>query len=298
MFTGRLALAPVFAVGLLFCSVTTSGSSEETRSPQPPKGSPNGGGAPVAGDKYTNPQDGSVLVWIPGGEFTMGSNNGDDDEKPPHKVEVKGFWLGMYEVTNKQYAKFLEASNGREPWYWDEKGYNDPNQPVVGITWEEASAYCEWAGLGLPTEAGWEYAAAGGKQFEYPTATGAITRDLANYRGVGGKDRWEGPAPVGSFPPNPFGLFDMAGNAWEYTSTIYKPYPYTADRQNLVQDNREMMVLRGGSWGFSEPYCRTARRRRFASWLTYDFAGFRVARTGETSKTETASPAPSPRTDK
>jgi formylglycine-generating enzyme required for sulfatase activity len=236
----------------------------------------------MAEKKITNSKDGSVLVWIPGGDFTMGSNKGDDDEKPPHKIKVKGFWLGMYEVTNKQFEPFYELGEVPEPLHWGEKGFNDPNQPITGITWETATAYCQWAGLRLPTEAEWEYAAAGAKQLEYPTSTGAISHDLANYRGIGGKDRWEGPAPVGSFPPNPFGLFDMAGNAWEFTCSIWKPYPYEgAGRENFDQDNREMMVLRGGSWGFSEQYCRTARRRRFASHLTYDFAGFRVAKDGE-----------------
>jgi formylglycine-generating enzyme required for sulfatase activity len=276
-----MAVTSILTVGLLSCIGATSCSSAEPGSAKSPAASPKSGLAPAAGDKFTNTKDGSVLVWIPGGEFTMGSNSGDDDEKPLHKVKVKGYWLGLYEVTNKQYAQFLAECNEREPWYWNEKGYNDPKQPVVGMTWEEVFAYCEWAGLRLPTEAEWEYAAAGGKQLEYPTATGAISHDLANFRGVGGKDRWEGPAPVGSFPSNPFGLFDVAGNAWEYTSTIYKPYPYTNDRENLVEDNREMMVLRGGSWGFSERYCRTTARRRFASHLTYDFAGFRVAKSGE-----------------
>jgi len=218
------------------------------------------------------------MAFIPGGEFVMGSDKGDEDEKPAHKVKIKGFWLGIHEVTNKQFRRYIEETGEYHPLFWDEDGYNDPNQPVVGITWLQASGYCEWAGLRFPTEAEWEYAAAGGKQLEYPTATGEINRDLANYRGVEGRDKWDGPSPVGSFPPNPFGLFDMAGNAWEFTSTVYKPYPSGAEgsRENLKK-KRRMQVMRGGSWGFSVAYCRTTRRHRFESHLTYDYAGLRVA---------------------
>jgi len=293
MFAQRAALISMFVIGLSLPAGITSCAPNESGSHQTGKWSPDGGRPPRPGDEYTNPKDGSVLVWISGGEFTMGSDKGDDDEKPPHKVRIKGFWLGKYEVTNKQFAPFFDLGETPEPLHWEENGFNDPNQPIIGIVWESAAAYCEWAGLRLPTEAEWEYAAAAGtKQFEYPTATGAISHDLANYRGVEGKDRWEGPAPVGSFPPNPFGLLDLAGNAWEWTSTIYKKYPYANDRENLAQE-REMQVMRGGSWGYSASYCRAARRRRFASHLTYDFAGFRVAMDGETSQTTAASPVPS-----
>ncbi|MCX8035738.1 MAG: formylglycine-generating enzyme family protein [Candidatus Sumerlaeia bacterium] len=255
------------------------GAPAETGLDASKRWTPQSGREPKAGDEWLNPKDGSVLVFIAGGEFTMGSDKGDEDEKPPHKVTVKSFWLGKYEVTNRQFAPFYDLGEVPEPLHWGEVGYNDPQQPIVGLIWESAVSYCKWAGLRLPSEAEWEYAAAAGKQFEYPTATGAISHDLANIRGVGGKDKWEGPAPVGQFPPTPFGLYDMAGNAWEWTSSIWKPYPYVTDgsRENFDEDNREMQVMRGGSWGYSESYCRTARRRRFASWLTYDWAGFRVA---------------------
>jgi iron(II)-dependent oxidoreductase len=210
----------------------------------------------------------------------MGSEEGDRDERPPHPITVKAFWIGKYEVTNAQYAAFLEATGHRRPMYWDTSGFDDPRQPVVGVLWQDAKAYCDWAKLRLPTEAEWEYAARAGKRFRYATATGAVSRDLANYRGTGGADRWDGPSPVGSFPPNPLGLYDMAGNAWEWTSTNYRAYPYSrTDGREYVHEARGVRVMRGGSWHSPPAYLTTTHRHRFASHLSYDYAGFRVART-------------------
>ncbi len=223
---------------------------------------------------YTHPTDGSVLAWITSGTFRMGSDAGDNDERPVHEVRIDGFWLGKYEVTNQQYARFLEATGNPEPWYWNEPGYDDPQQPVVGITWHAAVRYCEWAGLRLPTEAEWEYAASGGQALAYPTSTGEISPQLANYRQTTSNLPSNKPTRVGSFPPNPFGLYDMAGNAWEHTACLYQSYPHEAD---ALTDGRGLRVLRGGSWMYPPHYCRTSHRRRFAQHLTFDAAGFRVA---------------------
>ncbi len=228
------------------------------------------------GQEWVNPRDGSVLVWIPGGEFTMGSDSGPEDERPAHRVRVEGFWLGKYEVTNRQYALYLEAEQDRLPMFWEDPQYNHPDQPVVGVLYTEAAGYCGWAGVRMPTEAEWEYAALSGRQFAYPTATGELTPELANIRGTSGKDRWERTAPVGSFPPTPLGLYDMAGNAWEWTTSRFARYPY------VITDGREdqdggLRVLRGGSYGFGPDYARSRHRHRFSSHLRYDFAGFRVA---------------------
>jgi formylglycine-generating enzyme required for sulfatase activity len=230
------------------------------------------------GTAHTNVTDGSVLVWIPGGEFEMGSLDGDADERPVTRVRVKGFWLGKFEVTNEQFARFLEACGGSLS-SWRDDRHSLSNQPATGIRWQTAQAYCKWAGLRLPTEAEWEYAARGGRQFKYPTATGALSPALANFFDPQQTNRWDGPSPVGSFPPNPFGIHDLAGNAWEWTSSLYRPYPFDpeAERTNGSDDRRGLRVMRGGCWRYSADFCRAAHRHRFQGHLTYDFAGLRVA---------------------
>ena len=184
-----------------------------------------------------------------------------------------------------QYRNFMEATGHREPPdgfppHPDDDTYNQPKlaantRPVVGVTWHDAVAYCKWAGGRLPTEAEWEYAARGGKQYEYGTATGEISPDLANYWG---QNKWKHTAPVGSFPPNPFGLHDMAGNAWEWCSSVYKPYPYKADDGREAPEADGRRVLRGGSWSDHSGDLRAACRCRIDPRSSYPYHfGFRVA---------------------
>jgi formylglycine-generating enzyme required for sulfatase activity len=240
--------------------------------------SPSIGRPPQPGDEYINPADGSVLVFIPGGEFLMGTDGGEADERPAHRVKVEGFWLGKYEVTNKQYMKFMEEEGYPDPAFMDDPDFNHPSQPVLGIKFLHALEYMKWSGLRMPTEAEWEYAASGGKRLEYPTATGKLDHTQANFLGREGPDIWaDKPSPVGSFPAGPYGLFDLAGNAWEWTSSAYKPYPYSADdgRENVTE--RRFRVMRGGSYHFGGRYLRTAQRHQFRMHLRLDFAGLRVA---------------------
>jgi formylglycine-generating enzyme required for sulfatase activity len=237
----------------------------------------------------TNAADGSVLVWIPGGEFTMGSADGDADEMPVSRLRVEGFWLGQKEVTNAQFARFLEAKGGRQPLLWDDPRFSQPDQPVAGVGWSSAVAYCTWAGLRLPTEAEWEYAAAGARQLRYGTATGQIDHDLANYDGTGRFSDLA--APVGSFPPNPFGLHDMAGNVFEWTSSLWLPYPYNAADGRETPETRGFRVMRGGCWHWGDFDCRVSTRHRHQSHLQYDYVGLRVAKTASESDAA-ALPAP------
>lgn len=235
-----------------------------------------------SGDMWTNPKDGSAMVWIPGGVFMMGNDTGMVDERPRHSVSVEGFWLSKYEVTNAQYSLFLKETRGSEPDFWSDPAFNAPNQPVVGVRWRDAVRYCEWADVRLPTESEWEYAAAcGTRQLHYGTSTGELNHDLANFAGVQGWDRWRYTSPVGSFPANPFGLFDLAGNAWEWCSSIWEPYPYQFNDGREYQDDsfRGLRTLRGGSWHYGPDYCAVSKRHYHREDLRFDFSGFRVALT-------------------
>lgn len=273
-----IIVSVIFFIFLSMYAFSVQGSEHDSSGGR--QWTPNQGNKPKTGDYYVNPTDGYVMVWIPEGEFYMGSNKGDKDERPKHRLEIKGFWLGKYELTNEQYARFISIA---DPWhktpFMNEKGFNNPKQPVAGIRYYDALAYCQWAGLRMPTEPEWEYAARGGTQMEYPTENGKISHDLANFLGKKGRDKWmDRPAPVGSFPPNPFGLYDMAGNAWEWASTMYQDYPYNPldGREDLGA--RDYRVLRGGSWGFPKNYCRAAHRKYFDMHLRYDYAGMRLAK--------------------
>ena len=235
--------------------------------------------------------DGAEMVLIPAGEFLMGSpeDEGEDGEHPQHTVFVDAFYMDKYEVTNGQYKQFIDATGHKAPEYWDNEAYNQPNQPVVGVSWDDAKAYCQWAGKRLPTEAEWEKAARGGSVGKkYPWGD-SITHDDANYYGTGGRDTWNRPSPVGSFAPNGYGLYDMAGNVWEWCADWFDSGYYAkSSKQNptgpssqeyLDADQKKgwrQRVLRGGSWPNSPYYLRTAYRFSFnPAYGDYFFVGFR-----------------------
>jgi len=275
--------------------VLLAGCGEKTRKPEPaetgkakevapdePEATIDLPEDPKPGDTFTNPKDGTELVFIPAGEFTMGSADTDegallDDEKPVHKLKVTGFWLGKYEVTNEQYRRFIRASGHPEPKFWDDDDLNPPKHPVVGVTWCDAVAYCEWVGGRLPTEAEWEYAARAGKQYVYGTSTGELSHDLANIDGTGGKDKWRCTSPVGSFPANPFGVHDMAGNVREMCSSLYKEYPYKENDGREDPDAEGDRVQRGGVWNLYGWDCRCAIRFWLSPTDCNWFSGFRCA---------------------
>jgi len=205
---------------------------------------------PKPGETKVNAIDGAEMVWVPGGKFRMGDDT-RGIESPVHSVSAKGFWMYKHEVTVAQYREFCEATGCDMPTEAPSWGWQD-RHPVIYVSWRDARDYCEWAGGRLPSEAEWEYAARGGKQYKYGTATGELSQHLANLVGLGGKDQWGHTAPVGSFPPNPFGLYDMCGNVSEWTSSLLKPYPYNvADgREDQDTSGTGQRVVRGGAWWF------------------------------------------------
>ncbi len=207
----------------------------------------------------------SDMVEVPAGEFTMGSESGDDDEKPVHTVYLETYYIDKYEITNEQYAEFLNdkgnQTEGNVTWldiedddalieyssnqFKTKSGF--AKHPVVEVTWYGARAYCEWAGKRLPTEAEWEKAARGTDGRIYPWGDEEPTKELCNF-GMNVGDT----TPVGKYPKgvSPYGVHDMAGNVWEWTSSHYESYPYnkTDGREDVTLTNVEHLVLRGGSW--------------------------------------------------
>ncbi len=226
---------------------------------------------------------GYELVRIPGGVFRMGSPESeggrDGDEGPQHQVQVLAFWLGRYPVTNEQYGAYLRENPGaEEPELWSDRRFNQPRQPVVGVSWEEARAYAEWAGLRLPTEAEWEYACRAGTTTRF--SSGDDDADLAR---VGWYQANSGGAlhPVGEKEPNAFGLYDMHGNVWEWVEDDshrdYRAAP-TDGRAWIDSPRGAFRVFRGGSFANSAWYARAAFRDFDDPGNRYVLRGFRLAR--------------------
>lgn len=224
---------------------------------------------------------GYELVLIPGGVFLMGSpetEEGRSDDEFLHEVSLSDFYMGRYPVTNAEYGRFLAAQPGmREPEYWGDRRYNQPNQPVVGVSWKDAQKYAAWAGLSLPSEAQWEYACRAGATTRY--YTGDTENDLDR---AGWYDQNSGGTlhPVGAKEPNAFGLYDMHGNVFEWCGDWYESdyYAQSPKENPAGPESGSYRVLRGGSWGRGARDCRSAYRYY---WLPADrgtYAGFRVVR--------------------
>jgi formylglycine-generating enzyme required for sulfatase activity len=234
------------------------------------------------------------MVLIPAGSFQMGSEEGESDEKPVHTVYISQFWMDKYEVTNGEYKKCVDAGSCRAPIsvesYTRSSYYGDSryeNYPVINVDWSQAKAYCEWKGGRLPTEAEWEYAARGGlKSVKYPNGDNINCGD-ANYcrssvcdecKGYGDKD--DDTHPVGSYEANGYGLYDMAGNIWEWVSdwndsNYYKSRP---PRDPQGPTNGEYRVVRGGSWADDSDSLRVSYRRSLDPTGGGSIIGFRCAR--------------------
>jgi sulfatase modifying factor 1 len=206
---------------------------------------------------------GQEMVTIPAGDFTMGRTKltSDDkanmrphvllDDRPAHTVTVGSFQLDATEVTNEQYYRFIQSTHHRTPYHWIDGKPPDGAAaiPVYNVSWDDANAYCQWAGKRLPTEAEWERAARGGL-------------DGLDYHGGDKPDAKQvrfnvatGPGPVAAFTPNAFGLYDMAGNVAEWTADWFdgEYYKRGENRDPKGPAAGDYKVIRGGAWSDSGP---------------------------------------------
>ncbi len=239
-------------------------------------------------------KDSSVMIRIPAGTFTMGSNE-CDDEKPVHQVYLDEYYIDKYEVTNDQYKKFCDATGRSYPPDPDFLGMPNyfasyPSYPVVNVSWNDAKAYCDWAGKRLPTEAEWEKAARGADAREYSWGNSEPTGSRCNFadkntsfswRDANADDGYARTAPVGTYPAgaSPYGCLDMAGNVWEWCSDRYDANYYNTSPSNNPQgpSSGSYRVLRGGSWIVDARTLRCASRVRNAPSHRYSNLGFRCS---------------------
>ncbi|MDX2284378.1 MAG: SUMF1/EgtB/PvdO family nonheme iron enzyme [Bacteroidia bacterium] len=256
---------------------------------------PPGGTQPVQPSRpetYTDPWAGR-MVWVAGGTFTMGSNDGDSDEQPPHSVRVPGFYLGAYEVTQRQWREIM----GNNP----SSNAGCDECPVEQVSWEDAQQFIQHLNqktgqrYRLPTEAEWEYAAGGGNgprtKWAGTNSETALYR-YANFcdqnctsdffKTADQNDGYAGKAPAGSYQPNGLGLYDLSGNVWEWCQDWYHS-SYTgapADGSAWESPAGSDRVIRGGSWRVNPALCRVARRNAVApGYRRINHLGFRLART-------------------
>jgi serine/threonine-protein kinase len=232
-------------------------------------------------------KDGATLVYVPEGEFLMGSTDADtlasSDEKPQHPVTLDAYWIDQTEVTNKQYAACVSAGGCTPPSntssytrtsYYGNSEFDE--FPVISVDWNQASTYCLWAGRKLPSEAQWEKAARGTDAHTYPWGNDAPNDALLNYdQKIGDTTK------VGSYETGKsiYGAYDMAGNVWEWVSSLFKPYPYDAsDGRENMNSSTDKRVVRGGAWDNYGINARSAYRNwLFPTYSSY-ISGFRCAR--------------------
>jgi sulfatase modifying factor 1 len=222
-----------------------------------------------------------ALVRVPEGWFLMGSESGQDCERPVHRVWIDSFLLAATQVTNAEYERFLHATAALPPPFWSDKNFNHAQQPVAGVSWFEATRYCEWLGVQtgrncrLPTEAEWEHAARGGfeqKQFPWGDEPPQSLPDYAT--------RWQtGPEPVARYAPNAFGLYDIGDNVHEWCSDWYDPnyYAGSPERNPHGPESGQRKASRGGSWRHHVKVARCSARSSIPPGFQYADYGFRVA---------------------
>ncbi len=242
------------------------------------RGSERDDGAAMAGKGSPGPPP-QGMVLIPGGEYLIGSNKGEEDERPVHPVILDPFYIDAREVTNADFARFVAATGYQAEGLWQRYSENGrDSHPAVAVTWNDASAYAKWAGKRLPTEAEWEAAARGGANPSlYPNGDQLLPED-ATFGFLFEEDPQT--TPVGSHPPNRIGLYDMAGNVWEWCADYYAADAYSsAPTKNPTGPERgATRVVRGGSWNDRAEVLRVANRLEMTPSLIGPIFGFRCAK--------------------
>lgn len=248
---------------------------------------------PVPGTRMTDDK-GIEMVYVPAGKFLMGSENGRDNEKPVHEVQItQPFWLDLTPVSNAAYAHFVKDGGYKTAacwpqtgWAWLQKekitapedydGFTDPQQPRVGVSWYEAFAYAAWRGGRLPTEAEWEWAARSPQNRIYPWGDTFDANRIIFDQNSGGKTAAVG-SGIRTSGASWVAALDMSGNVWEWVNSLYQPYPYLSDDGRESQgDGRR--VLRGGAWHYSQAHARLAHRFNYQPFSRYNLSGFRIMR--------------------
>ena len=224
-----------------------------------------------------NEKDGSVLVYVPAGDYVLGAEDLGQDSKPVHQASLSPFWIGKYPITNAQYGCFLEATKYREPLYWADDRFNDPDQPVVGVSWLDARAYCKWAGLELPNEAQWEASVRGTDGRRYPWGNEEPTRVHADYGKSMNVDK---PERIGSHRPGagPFGAQNQVGCVWEWCQDVWSNRSDAHSEQlgSLEISEGVDRVLRGGSWADGAQSLPAVVRDRTRPTVRAQSIGFRA----------------------
>ncbi|MGA6829282.1 formylglycine-generating enzyme family protein [Nitrospira sp. NS4] len=226
-----------------------------------------------------------LMVEIPEGPFAMGSDGTQalEDERPMHQVWLPVFFMDLHEVTTAQYAGFLAATGRPAPWLWETVNLaQHSDRPVIGVDWHDADGYCRWKGKRLPTEAEWEKAARGTDGRLYPWGNKAPDKDLANFA-LGARFSYSQVLmPVQSYEMgrSPYGLFNMAGNVWEWVQDWYATHYYDGSPERNPQgpEQGQFKVLRGGSWSDLPKYLLAYGRFKLPPDTKNSYTGFRCVK--------------------
>ena len=215
------------------------------------------------------------MVLIPSGEFTMGSHEHSDEAR--HQVVLDAYLIDKFEASNTRYKEFMRATGHPAPAYWDDPRLSKPEQPVVGVSWTDANAFCKWDGKRLPTEAEWEKAAKGPEGDNHYPWGHHLDPKKANYGQNVGRT-----TPVDSYPEgvSGYGVYNMAGNVFEWVDDWYDPKYYTTgpDKNPKGPETGSQRSFRGGGWIDSTPSVRVAQRNGTDPNTKMNWMGFRCAR--------------------